>query len=213
MAQEENKIKPKLLIVTGPQGPGNHLFAKLFSLHPAVEGWRMQINEWQGHHEEPFSPAWDKPQLLKDKPWKENSAYMTSISCPYIKGNQPQVPKYSEFISEAKKHCDVIIAIIGRDRNILEIQQKRLRGEHTTPQAMEQFQGLDKLAPTYYISQELFFLYGSDYMMSLGRQMNFPVLCPSELYKDFMRQDSNMKYTKFAEGKYDAEVKKACEES
>ena len=213
MESKEIKIKPKLLIVTGPQGSGNHLFAKIFTMHPAVEGWPMLKDEWQGHHEEPFAPAWERPEILKDKPWKKDMAYMTSISCPYIKGNRPQMPKYKEFISEAKKYCDVRIAIIGRDRNILETQQQRLRGGHTTPLAMDQFNILKGLAPIFYISQELFFLYGADYIESLGKQLDFPVLCPSEVYRDYLRQDSNKKYIQPAEGKFDAEVKKACEES
>ena len=51
----------------------------------------------------------------------------------------------------------VVIAIIGRDKNILETQQNRLRGGNTTTQALEQFTHLKDLAPTHYISQELFF--------------------------------------------------------
>ena len=152
MESKEIKIKPKLLIVTGPQGSGNHLFAKLFSLHPAVEGWPMLRTEWKGHHEEPFAPAWDNPTLLKDKPWSKDKYYMTSISCPYIKGNKPHTPKYNEFITEAKKHCDVQIVIIVRD-------------------------------------------------------------CPFEIYKDYLKNDSNKPYIRPAEGKFDNEVKKACEES
>ena len=116
MEQETNIIKPKLLIVTGPQGSGNHLFAKLLSLHPAVIGWPMLKDEWQGHHKEPFADAWNNPKLLKDRTWSKDMVYMTSISCPYIKGNKPHTPKYQEFITEAKKYCDVAIAIIGRDR-------------------------------------------------------------------------------------------------
>ncbi len=213
MEPEENKIRPKLLIVTGPQGSGNHLFAKLFSLHPAVEGWPMQQDEWQGHHEEPFAPAWENPKLLKDKPWNNDKAYMTSISCPYIKAKEPRIPKYKEFIVEANRHCEVKIAIIGRDRNILDTQQNRLRGGHTTPLAIEQFEQLKDLAPIFYISQELFFLYGADYMQALGRQMDFPVLCPSDVYKDYLQIDANKKYIKPAKGRFDKQVKKACEES
>ena len=37
--EEQEESKPNMLIVTGPQGSGNHLFAKLFNLHPEVYGW------------------------------------------------------------------------------------------------------------------------------------------------------------------------------
>ena len=46
--------KSNLLIVTGPQGSGNHLFAKLFNLHPDVYGLNM-TRYWQGHDTEPFN--------------------------------------------------------------------------------------------------------------------------------------------------------------
>jgi hypothetical protein len=213
MEQETNIIKPKLLIVTGPQGSGNHLFAKLLSLHPAVIGWPMLKDEWQGHHQEPFADAWEDPTKLKDRTWHKEKYYMTSISCPYFKNKQPQIPKYVEFIAEAKKYCEVSAAIIGRDRNILETQQNRLRGGHTTPQAIDHFQQLRDLVPVHYISQELFFLYGADYIKSIGKQMNFPILCPTDVYRDYLKEDANKKYIQPAEGKFDKEVKKACEES
>ena len=135
MVDSEKKQQPKLLIITGPQGSGNHLFAKIFSMHPSVEGWPMLRDEWQGHHEEPFADYWQEPKTLKDKVW-ERQYYVTSISCPYFKDKQPQIPKYREFINEAKKYCEVIICIIGRDRNILEHQQNRVRDGHTTPTAI-----------------------------------------------------------------------------
>ena len=83
MVDSEKKQQPKLLIITGPQGSGNHLFAKIFSMHPSVEGWPMLRDEWQGHHEEPFADYWQEPKTLKDKVW-ERQYYVTSISCPYI---------------------------------------------------------------------------------------------------------------------------------
>jgi len=211
---EETKIKPKLLILTGPQGSGNHLFAKLFSLHSMTEGWNMMREEWQGHHEEPFAAAWNRPALLKDKPWDSAVCYVTSISCPYIKDKEPHIPKYKEFITEAKKYCDVRIAIIGRDRNILKLQQERLRGGATTPQAIAQFEQLPALAPTHYISQELFYLYGQEYLKSLEKQMDFPIAWNyHSIMLDYLKRDANRKYTQQAEGKFDVEVKKACDES
>lgn len=202
-----------MLILTGPQGSGNHLFAKLFSMHPTVDGWPMVRTEWKGHHEEQFAKYWDNPSLLKDKKWNEERKYMTSISCPYVKDGKNLIPKYNEFITEAKKYCEVIIGVIGRDRNILQTQQQRLRGGHTTQEAIETFRGLSGLARTYYVSQELFFLYGADYIKSLGEQMNFPVICPTEVYRDYLKNDSNKNYIQQAEGKFDKEVKEAIKQS
>ena len=211
---EDKKIKPKLLVLSGPQGSGNHLFAKLFSLHSMVKGWNMRREEWQGHQEEPFATAWDNPLLLKDKKWDPDVCYVTSISCPYFRNREPHIPKYNEFITEAKKYCDVRIAIIGRDRNILQLQQDRIRGGATTPQALSEFKHLPALAPTHYISQELFYLYGHEYLKSLEKQLDFPVAWNYySIIMDYLKTDANKKYVQQAEGKFDAEVKKACEES
>ena len=215
MEQEKNNIKPKLLIVTGPQGSGNHLFAKLFTMHPMVEGWPMLKDEWQGHHDEPFNAEWNDPSLLANRKWNKDICYMTSISCPYIKNQKGHWPKYHEFITEVKKYCEVVIAIIGRDRNILDKQQNRVRGYHTTPLAQEHLEKLHNLAPVVYISQELFFLYGANYLKSIGKQLDFPVLCPVDVINDYLREDANLRYLvrHTAEGKFDKEVKKAWDES
>ena len=86
-------------------------------------------------------------------------------------------------------------------------------GGHTTPLAIEQFEQLHSMAPVHYISQELFFLYGADYIKSIGKQMNFPILCPTDVYRDYLRTDTNKKYIQPAEGKFDKEVRQACDES
>ena len=216
MGDSEKKQQPKLLIITGPQGPGNHLFAKIFSMHPRVEGWPMLIDEWQGHHEEPFAHYWDNPESLKDKVWTKPFA-MTSISCPYFRNREPQIPDYRKFITEAKKHMDVVVAIIGRDKNILEHQQTRVRDGHTTPTFMENYKVLFKLCDDiHFASQELFFLYGEEYLKVLEKELNFPVAWNHDTrIKDHLKKsESNKKYvTASDKGKFDEEVKKGCEES
>ena len=212
----EQKQKPKLLIITGPQGSGNHLFAKIFSLHPHVEGWPMLRDEWQGHHLEPFAKYWEDPTQLKDKEWIKPYA-ITSISCPYFRDKEPQIPNYRSFINEAKKYCDVVIGIIGRDRNILEHQQTRVRKAHTTPTAMEQFEQLYNICEdTHFISHELFFLYGAYYLKILSRDLNFPIAWNhATLIDDYVKKsETNKKYIRDGGvGSFDEEVKKACKES
>ena len=208
------KNKPKLLILTGPQGSGNHLFSKLLSLHEDVVGWPIALDGWQGHHKEPFASAWEDPTLLKDYTWNINKSYVTSISCPYFKNKKPQTPKYKEFITEAQKHCDVKVAIIGREQTILDYQQSRIRKRHTTPQALEQFENLYSLCFTHYISFELFFLYGQNYLKSLQTLLNFPIAWNHGIINDYQKMDSNKKYIlKVEKGDFDAEVKKAVDES
>ena len=100
--------KPTLLIITGPQGSGNHLFSKIFSLDSAVTGWTALYNQvWVGHDQETFQQYWQNPDQLKDFDWTQSQYYMTSISCPYVLNKKFSIPKYAEFISEAKKYCNI----------------------------------------------------------------------------------------------------------
>ena len=170
---KKQKIKPQLLIITGPQGSGNHLFAKIFASHRSVYGWKLRVDEWQGHHDEPFGIFWKKPELLlKQKPKKKY--YVTSISCPYFLNKKPTIPDYKKFIKFATQIFDIKIIIIGRDKNILKQQQKRLRNKHTTPIAKEEFKLLYKYKPLF-VSQELFALYGTEYIRSLNNQIQIPL--------------------------------------
>ena len=93
---ESNKVgqeKPKLILLTGPQGSGNHMWSKLFAMHPVVTGWVMQ-NYWEGHHEEPFAQYWENPDKLKEFEIPENKKYfVTSISCPYFKDGKIDIWK------------------------------------------------------------------------------------------------------------------------
>ena len=185
-------------------------------MHTSVEGWPILIDECKGNQAEPFADYWQDPKTLKDKEWFKPYA-ITSISCPYFRDKEPQIPKYREFINEAKKYCDVVIGIIGRDRNILEHQQTRVRKAHTTPTAMEQFEQLYNICDdTHFISHELFFMYGANYLKILSRDLNFPIAWNhATLIEDFLKKsETNHEYIKASDkGKFDEEVKKACKES
>jgi len=202
------KNKPKLLILTGPQGSGNHLFAKIFSSHKSVYGWKMKHNEWKGHHEEPFSIHWKIPYLLKIVEPKKKY-YVTSISCPYFYKKKPTIPNYKEFIKYANMSFDVQICIIGRDKNILYEQQKRVRSKHTTPVALKNFESLLKYNP-YFISYELFHLYGLDYCKSISKLLKFPI--DTKKVKELLKPkyNTNKKYiTKIKKGLFDKHAYKA----
>ena len=111
----------------------------------------------------------------------------------------------------------MIICIIGRDRNILEHQQNRVRDGHTTPTAIEHFEQLYNICDdTHFVSHELFFLYGANYLKILSRDLNFPIAYNhATLIEDFLKKsETNHKYVKATDkGRFDEEVKKACEES
>lgn len=194
---------PKLLIVTGPQGSGNHAWAKIFSKHKSVFGWDMK-QYWEGHHREPFSKYWHCPELLDEFRW-DFDYYVTSISCPYYRDKMPHVPKYKKFIQHLPKDVEIVSAIIGRDKTILDYQQQRVRGKNTTD--ISQF--LD-LPNKHFISTELLHLYKLDYIRYVSSILNFPIS------DDVMEhiQDPNVKYVRRVPPQsLDYEVSKACSES
>ena len=98
-------MKPTLLIITGPQGSGNHLFSKIFSHHKDVYGWNSLIeNILVGHDQEVFQPYWLEPRRLKEFDWTQSQYYVTSISCPFVLNKKFAWPKYHTFIKHAKKY-------------------------------------------------------------------------------------------------------------
>ena len=153
----------KMLILTGPQGAGNHLWSKIFSLHPEVYGWKTLLdNYWEAHRfAEPFARYWRDPSSLKDFNWSQSNYYFTSISCPLgIIGsdvNPVWNPNVMEFAG-AVKDCDVDVefAVIGRDQTILRNQQTRIRTQPTLSMFLEQ---LKTIPNPKFLSYELLYLY------------------------------------------------------
>lgn len=196
------KTKPTLLIITGPQGSGNHLFSKIFSYHKDVFGWSdLYKKKWVGHDQEIFNAYWLEPKKLKQFDWSQSNYFVTSISCPFVLNKKFTIPKYQSFIKQAKKYASVKVVIIGRDKNIIKQQQLRVRrGEHTATKALQYLALLDD---PFYISQELFFLYGLRYIKSISKQLDFPISTGSYV-KSLLKFEANNKYVKSAEkGRFD----------
>lgn len=196
-----------LLIITGPQGSGNHLFSKIFALSPEVHGW-SELNKryWIGHDQEPFAEYWHRPELLDNFAWTHNY-YVTSISCPYVYKGETLVPDYDAFISRCT--VPVKLAVIGRDQTILEYQQTRVRGRITKHELLGVVDNLMKYNPMF-ISQELLYLYGANYIKSLGQQLEFPVSQDLNQIQEVLKEDANKKYIKPVISHWlDEEVKQA----
>lgn len=184
-----------LLVLTGPQGSGNHLFSKIFALSPQVSGWSALLDAyWIGHDQEPFADCWNDPELLRIKDFSASDYWVTSISCPYANHGVVTIPKYQSFIDTAQSlGIQVKLAIIGRDRNILEYQQQRVRDRVSLPDFEEQLPyliGVDHI----YISQELVQLYGANYIESISKMLNFPVLTSDARFTTIIQDDANAKY-------------------
>lgn len=204
----------RLLIITGPQGSGNHLFSKCLAVHEDVYGWKSLLNTyWEGHHHEPFADAWEDPELLHEFNWSQSQYFVTSVSCPYFKNKQAVVPNYEKFIETAKQYVDQIdVAIIGRDQTILEYQQLRVRKEHTTEIALNSFKWLFNNQQCSFLSQELLALYKIDYLRQVSKQLDWPIAYLD--VDEILTNDANRKYIKDVQEYWlDDEVHKAVNES
>lgn len=185
----------QMLILTGPQGAGNHLWSKIFSLHPEVFGWKSLLdNYWEAHRfAEPFCEHWRDHTLLEKFDWSQNKYYFTSISLPLgIKEKKwtPDVPGFVNTLLKLDVHVKIVVC--GRDQNILRNQQHRIREESTLSIFLEQ---LPRLTNPTFLSYELLYLYKSDYLKSLN--LNIPIATHDPRLGDILSRDSNEKYVHY----------------
>ena len=182
-----------LLIVTGPQGSGNHLWSKVFAATEGVYGWKdLNNNYWIPHDQEPFAEAWHDPTKLKYIDFGDYG--VTSISCPYAYRGETVEPDYEKFINLAKAlGYNLRLAIIGRDQNVIHHQQVRVRGVYSYPRFDRKLPGLFLHNPVF-LSTELLYLYRIHYVRSLIKQLNFPVYITEEQLEVILQQDPNSKY-------------------
>ena len=183
----------QMLIVAGPQGSGNHMWSKIFALHPQVLGWQALLDEyWIGHDREPFADCWEDPGRLGDVDWDQSDYYVTSISLPYMLNGERVMPDLEAFA--ARVPIPVSLALIGRDRNIAGMQQQRVRGEATYPSALSYIDALTDLQPRAFLSFELLHLYRSRYLQQLSTQLDFPIAYADPRVEEVLSEDSNQKY-------------------
>ena len=184
-----------MLIITGPQGSGNHLFSKIFALHPDVYGWDELLDTyWIAHKDEPFAENWNRPELLKSFDWSQSDYYVTSISCPYQNVDVPTIPNYQQFIDTLRElKIAVKIAVIGRDQTILTSQQQRIRNRVSLPNFLAQLDYLNRFNPVY-LSQELLYLYKEHYIKNIAGLLDFPVDCNNSKIGEILATDANSKY-------------------
>lgn len=188
-----------LTILTGPQGSGNHLWSKIFSLHEDVFGWKSLLeNYWEAHRiTEPFAQCWKNTKLLKEFDWSTHNYFFTSISVPLGIASQgtkwcPNVPAFTQAVEELGIQTKVLV--IGRDQNILRNQQSRLREESTVRHFLDQ---LPKMKTPTYLSYELLYLYKQEYLKSLD--IGIPIAWYDERVNTILEQDANEKYIKYVD--------------
>jgi hypothetical protein len=188
----------KLLIITGPQGSGNHFFSRVLSMHPEVEGWSELLdNYWIPSDEEPFAEFWVNPELMTEEFFNDSDYFMANVSCPFFFNGTRHVPKILEVAERAKQFgIDVQIAIIVRDQNINQVQQLRVRKEHTTPIAQDYYYNvlMNSDIPIHFLDHEAFFLHREHYIKWVGKILGFPVVTDPEKLMKFITEDANHKY-------------------
>ena len=184
-----------LLILTGPQGSGNHVWSKIFALHSHVYGWQALLDQyWIGHDQEPFAECWQDPNRLTQFDWGSHNYYVTSISNPYMYRGVETVPDLVRFAACAMgAGLKVKIAIIGRDNNIIRLQENRVRARITVNSAIEDYKKLQTWDPIF-LSYELLHLYKAEYLVQLSKQLDFPIDYNSSLLDQILKEDSNQKY-------------------
>lgn len=179
--------------MTGPQGAGNHVFSKIFAATNDVFGWQDLNNTyWIPHDQEPFAQAWHDPDLLKHIKFDHHA--VTSISCPYAYHGTTTEPNYEKFINTATDlGYHVRVAIIGRDQNVIQHQQTRVRGVHSYARFGHRLPDLHGYDPVF-LSTELLYLYRMHYVRSLPALLGIPVNITEERLEQILVQDPNAKY-------------------
>ena len=188
-----------LAILTGPQGSGNHLWSKIFSLHDDVFGWKSLLeNYWEAHRTtEPFANCWKNIELLKEFDWDTHDYFFTSISIPLGIASagtkwSPNVPAFAQAVEDLGIKTKILV--IGRDQNILYNQQTRLREESTVRHFLDQ---LPKMKNPTYLSYELLYLYKQEYLKSLD--IDIPIAWYDDRINSILEEDANAKYVNYIE--------------
>lgn len=189
---DNNECK-KLIIITGPQGSGNHLFSKVFSYHSDVSGWNFGDKYWIPSDEEPFAECWVDPSKTKSMLTKQ---YMVAnVSVPFVFDGVKQVPQIQEVVYEAEDAgYEVRVCIVVRDENINRMQQLRVRKEITLQTALQYYYNLD--AETEFLSVESLYLYRAKYLKWLSKVLDFPIAWFDERIEDTLKDNQNEKYVK-----------------
>ena len=163
----------RLLIITGPQGSGNHLFSRVFSTHPQVGGWKQLLDEyWVPSDLEPFAEYWVYPEHMTAEAFEGYDYWLANVSCPFFYDGTRYVPKILEVAKRAHElGIDVQIAIITRDKNINAEQQLRVRKEITTPIAQDYYYNvlLNSNFPIHFLSNEALFLHREHYLRYIAK--------------------------------------------
>jgi hypothetical protein len=114
------------------------------------------------------------------------------MSVPYMLNGTATVPDFRAFVREVQNQGHrVKFAILGRDQNIVRMQETRVRGATTVDQALAAY---DSLAAPVFLSYELLHLYGRKYLETVSQQLGFPIAVTDPRLDMILSEDTNSKY-------------------
>ena len=202
-------ILKKLLLLTGPQGSGNHIFSRIYSIHSEVKGWDAILdNYWVPTDEDYFAQYFVDPSQLTIEMFDDSDYFVTDISCPFVYDGNITVPKIQEFCDKVSSFgIEVIVGIIVRDEHINTEQQKRLRKGRTLDIALDTYNKLNY--ELEYLSLESLFLHKQNYLKWLAKVIDFPLDYNNPNVFKFLDESPNKKYVKYVDDYWlDETVKK-----
>jgi hypothetical protein len=152
--------------------------------------------------QEPFADYWVDPDKLHADQFAGFDYHLANVSCPFMYDGVRYVPRILEVAERASSYgIDVEIAIIVRDQNINAEQQRRVRGEVTTPIAQNYYYNtlLKSNFPVHFLDHEAFFLHKEHYLRWVGKILDFPVELDPDKINQFIDKDANHKYVKYVD--------------
>ena len=192
-----------ILVISGPQGTGNHVFSKVLSMHSNVHGWDQLLREyWINHDNAPFKDIWNTPENIDNYDWTEHENYVLSVSGPYVdKDNgvrQTKYPDYKEVLRRLNEKGNLQVGIIGRDQNITAQNQLRKRGVESLHNYLNKIEDITKYRHTF-LSVELLYMFRHQYVKSLDSLLDIPVDYTDERLHYILNKDPNAKYVHYVE--------------
>jgi hypothetical protein len=189
----------KLLLLTGPQGSGNHIFCRIYSTNSHVKGWgEILENYWVPTDQDPFAKYFANPDKLTQEVFQDADYFVTHISCPFVFDGTITVPQIQEFCDKVSSFgIEVIIGIIVRDEYINTQQQKRLRGGRTLDTALQVYNELSY--ELNFLSLESLFLHKNNYLKWLAKIIDFPLDYMHPNIFKFLNESPNKKYVKYVD--------------
>ena len=158
-----------ILVISGPQGTGNHVFSKVLSMHSNVHGWDQLLREyWINHDNAPYKNIWNTPENIDNYDWTEYDNYVLSVSGPYVDKDggvrQTKYPDYKEVLRRLNDKGNLQVGIIGRDQNITAQNQLRKRGVDSLHNYLNKIEDITEYRHTF-LSVELLYMFRHQYLL------------------------------------------------